>query len=524
MSSGPLAAGAPDPRRPWSERSDSSALTLIPAPTPDGESRAPARFAARRIGRLSWPQAALAVLGLAALALFYFERTYPSYDGSYALVWAREIVHGHLPDFQVPAAPTEHPMAIVLGIVSLAFGAAADRVFVLFSIVSFIALVGGVYTLTARAFSATVGLVAALLLLGRVDLVSLASRGFVDVPFLALVIWAAAEELRYPRAGWRVYGLLTAAGLFRPEAWIFAGLYWLYRASEEAWPARIRQALVVAVAPFVWFLLDLIVTGHPLYSLTATRDLAGVLGRDRSLPWVVVNTPDLLANTVKRSVLIAGIAGGVYGVYVFRRRAAVPLALGVIGVATFWATTAFGLSVNVRYLSVPSVIICIGAALAVSGWTLAEGRLRQIGIGLAVVMLALMLVRLPTYHRDVTRLRSTMTFVRKQHDTLVDLLDRPAVRRGLAQCGVMTVPSHQNVPIVREIMGASAAQIEPATFQTQRPTHGLQLLSIDPRFRVKHGPVGRNNPWRNHRAPGFHAFVQNTSWRLVASRCGPGGP
>jgi len=191
-----------------------------------------------------WEWLALGGLALVALIVFLVQRTYPSYDGYYSLVWRARSSRqpARLPR---SAAPTEHPGALVIGLVSLIFGGEADRVYVLFSVAAFVALVGGVYALASRAFSTWVGLVAALVLLTRVDLIALAARGFVDIPFLALVTWAGAEEVRAPRRGWRVYLLLAVAGLFRPEAWLFAGLYWLYRLPGQSMAARARQAALV---------------------------------------------------------------------------------------------------------------------------------------------------------------------------------------------------------------------------------------------------------------------------------------
>ena len=47
----------------------------------------------------------------------------------------------------------------------------------------------------------------------------------------AYLVWLGIQAWR--RAGWPVLALLGLAGLLRPEAWLFAGVYWLY-----LWPAR----------------------------------------------------------------------------------------------------------------------------------------------------------------------------------------------------------------------------------------------------------------------------------------------
>ena len=92
-------------------------------------------------------------------------------------------------------------------------------------VLSFVALVAGMYALGKHAFGAVVGVVAALLLASRLDFPFLAARGYIDIPYMALVLWAAALEVARPRRGGAVWVLLTLAGLMRPEAWVLTGAY-----------------------------------------------------------------------------------------------------------------------------------------------------------------------------------------------------------------------------------------------------------------------------------------------------------
>ena len=97
------------------------------------------------------------------------------------------------------------------------------------AVIAFLVLVAGIYTLGKTAFTPLVGFVAAALLVSRFDFPFLAARGYIDIPYLAVVIWAAVIELRAPRRHpVVVLGLLAAAGLMRPEAWLLAGVYWLW--------------------------------------------------------------------------------------------------------------------------------------------------------------------------------------------------------------------------------------------------------------------------------------------------------
>ncbi len=64
--------------------------------------------------------------------------------------------------------------------------------------------------------------------MSRFDFAFLAVRGYIDIPYLALVVWAIALEAQQPRRGTAVFALLALAGLLRPEAWLLAGLYFLW--------------------------------------------------------------------------------------------------------------------------------------------------------------------------------------------------------------------------------------------------------------------------------------------------------
>ncbi len=67
----------------------------------------------------------------------------------------------------------------------------------------------------AASFGTLVGLAAAALLCTRFDFPFLAARAYIDIPYLAFVVWAAALEAERPRRG--TVGL-RAAGLRRADA------------------------------------------------------------------------------------------------------------------------------------------------------------------------------------------------------------------------------------------------------------------------------------------------------------------
>ncbi|HEV3036005.1 MAG TPA: hypothetical protein VGX72_14600, partial [Solirubrobacteraceae bacterium] len=115
----------------------------------------------------TWAKLAFAVMCAGALIGYFVYPTYPTYDSFYALLWGRDLLHFHLPDFHVYRGPTEHPLAIAFGMFCSIFGQGGARLMVLGSIGSYVALVAGMYRLGRLCFGPVVGLVAGLLVLSR---------------------------------------------------------------------------------------------------------------------------------------------------------------------------------------------------------------------------------------------------------------------------------------------------------------------------------------------------------------------
>jgi hypothetical protein len=163
--------------------------------TASGASR-PLLIRLRALPATTWAKLGLGGLCVVALVGFLAFPTYPIYDSEYYLLWGREILHLHTPSFAAYDAPTEHPLAVVYGTVLAIFGNAALRLIVLSAIASFVILAAGLYRLARVAFAPAVGAIAVLLLCTRFNLVFLAIRGYVDITFLAAVVWAAALPTR----------------------------------------------------------------------------------------------------------------------------------------------------------------------------------------------------------------------------------------------------------------------------------------------------------------------------------------
>jgi hypothetical protein len=412
---------------------------------------------------LPWPAIALAALSIATLIGFLIYPTYPNYDSYYSLLWGREVLHGHLPSFDAYRAPTEHPLAIAFGALLSLLGRGGDRVMVFCTEASFVVLCAGIYRLGRLAFTPLVGLAAAAILCTRFDFPFLAARAYIDIPYLAFVVWAAALELARPRRGGAVWVLLACAGLLRPEAWLLIGLYFLWMASGVHGPGRLRSwaryAAIAAIGPLVWVAVDFIVTGQPLFSLQHTSGLAEELGRTKGLSQVPSAMQRFFSNLAKTPVIYAGVAGFLAALWMAPRRVVLPALLWLIGTATFVLVGVAGLSVIDRYLLVPALMIMLFAAVALGGWTmLREGvLLRKVwAVGAALVILwgaAFTATRVNFHNFDQElRLRGD------SHKGLVALLDDAQVRAAM-RCGPVSTPSHKLIPDTRWVLGASADDV-----------------------------------------------------------------
>ncbi len=479
---------------------------------------------ARRLGVEGWARLAFAGLCVATLVGTLVYPTYPNYDSYYSLLWGREILDGQLPVLEGFRFPTEHPLAIAAGVVLDLFGASADRLWIGLIFASFLALVAGIYRLGRVAFTPLVGLVAALLVLSRFDFAFLAARGYVDVPYLALVVWAVALEATRPRRGVPVLLLLVAAGLLRPEGWLLLALYWLWLFPGATWRQRLGWAALAAVAPLGWCLVDGVVTGDPLFSLHYTSDSAEDLGRSKTLAQVPAAIPEFLADLTKVPVLAAGIAGFFGAVLLAPRRAAWPGALLATGIGTFVAIGVAGLSVIERYLVVAALAVLVFAAFAAAGWTLlAPGRLRRawmVAAGIAVLVVAgLTAVRL-----DLRRFDNELAFRGEAHRSLQRVLDAPRVRAAL-RCGPLTLPNHKLVPDARWVADLPASRVW-ARVQTtsvrfrKRPQRRGVALVVLGRFAIfKQAWTNELDPSLVQRPPPGWPVVARTRDYAAYARC-----
>ena len=166
-------------------------------------------------------------------------------------------------------------------------------------------------------------------------------RAYVDVPYLLLRAGRAARGDPPPPRGAPVLGLLALAGLLRPEAWAFSGLYWLYLLADRA-----ARAETVRPRPLAWLAArapplrvggsDWLVTGNPLWSLTNTRHTAETLDRVTGIANVPEYIPRRIGEILGPPVLVGGRArGGAGAVVAARPGPPGARSSGVIAVAVF---------------------------------------------------------------------------------------------------------------------------------------------------------------------------------------------
>ncbi len=457
-------------------------------------------------------RAGLAALVLVSLVGFLVYPTYPNYDSYYSLLWGRELLNLEQLSFEAYRAPTEHPLAIAFGALLVGLGDIADRVMVAFAVLSFIVLVAGIYVLAKHAFTPLVGFAAALLLATRFDFPFLAARGYIDISYLAVVIWAAVVEARAPRRHpVVVLSLLAAAGLMRPEAWLLAGLYWLWLLPRASWAQRVRWALLTAIGPLVWAGVDFAVTGQPLYSLTATGELADELGRNKGVSAVPEALYSYLIGLAKFPVFVGGAIGLVLAIVLTPRRAAMPLALFAAGVGTFAMVGLAGLSVIERYLLVPSLCVMIFAAVFVGGWTmLREGSNWRRVWSIAAAALVIFGIVFTATRVNLHQLDTELRFRGDAHQALEQVLSAPAVVSAL-RCGAVYVPNHKLIPDVRWILDRPRSGVlARSSFRTTArpdpppPRRGVVILVHTRIALFKQALVtAKDNPLDNYPPPGF---------------------
>ncbi len=477
----------------------------------------------------SWLTPAAWVAAVTAALLAVFPLGFPNYDTIYALVWGRELAHGLSPDYGSALPPTPHPLADLLGLVTTPLGDGAITVTMIVAYLS-LALTGYlVYRLGTLWFDRWVGAVAAAIVLTRAPFLSNGLRAYVDLPYIALCLGALTIESKRPRAGWPVLALLALAGLLRPEAWLFAGAYWLYLTLDaegrslcwrrERSPRElIWLAALAAAGPVLWLLFDGITTGNFLYSLTGTQKTVETLKRQTGPVDLVLYGPRRLGEVMQWPGMVGALGGVVLGFAFLRRRSALGIAAAALALGAFALLAAAGLAIIARYTMLTGAVLSIFVALALLGWRLLEpGHPWRRRWQLFAGFIALMFVAwLPNQWDLDSTVNSDLTNQGRIERDLTGLVDAGAFK---PLCGPIAVPNHRAIPRLAfglevkptDIVSASEAGHPQAAATSSPPLahfviHNFILDPNDPtRFSLKV-------------PPGFHEVAHNESWK-VYRRC-----
>ncbi len=473
-----------------------------------------------RAGAWRWRVATALSVALGAVLLRVISGVgFANYDTLYGLVWGGQLARAETPAYGVAIAPTPHPLVEAMGLLLYPLGPSAVRAVAV--ALGFLALAGCtwvVYALGARWFGRGAGAIAAAIFITRAPVLSYGARAYIDLPYLLFLLSALLVESRRPRAGAPVLALLALAGLLRPEAWAFSGLYWLYL-MRFARPADRRGvaelALLAAAAPLVWLVSDLAVTGDPLWSLKNTRHTASTLDRVTGIANVPEYIPRRIGEILRPPVLVAAALGGVLSLWWLRSRALIGASAGVLAVVVFAFFAALGLPINSRYAFAAAAILAIFAGAGVCGWTClpAGDPRRRWWMGAGALVLVAVIAYAPSQYRLADRELGKLANSQRIEGELLALVKSGSVN---LRCGPVGVPNHAPVPLLALYLKTSPAHV--VSLESGNISRGVY---VDPASKeVEEDYV--LDPHDPHEdvsvPPGFSESASNRSW-LIFKRC-----
>lgn len=374
--------------------------------------------------RPAWPLHVVAPVVVGIVLWLVYGGGYVGLDGMWSLDWGRDLIHGDT--LSASATTTPHVLSNLLGAVLAPFGADADHGLVA---VEFLAA-GGLVWVSACLALELGGPVAALgagLLVGfREQLLYATTSAFLDVFVATFVVWAALLVVRRRDdrdaggeggSAWSrgAMSLLFVAGLLRPEPWLLAGCYWLWRVGVERRPAPAQLAGVFA-APAAWLFTDGVVNGDALFSVHSTDRVnaalrAGGLYKPDSFLERLVSAPRNVAHAAGPEIFalalvcalillwprLAGLARAAVPDDGRRRGLQVLLAGCVVWCAALFAEGVTGSLIFARFALPVMAVGVVVVAVAVPGAArmLAQGRPARFAPAAGVMMAVLLAVQVP---------------------------------------------------------------------------------------------------------------------------------
>lgn len=512
-----------------------------------------------------WLTPAAWVAAVAALLLLIFPLGFPNYDTIYSLLWGRELAEGLSPDRSAALPPTPHPLTELWGLVTSPLGSGAIDLTMIGAYVS-LGLIGYlVYRLGSLWFDRPIGAVAALIVLTRAPFLSNGLRAYIDLPYIALVLAALVIETKRPRAGWPVLALLAAAGLMRPEAWLFSLAYLAYLLLDFGQPSagdgttgvpleradtqkrdlirsrfvRARGTPVVPAAglvalalagPLLWALFDWITSGSPTHSLTGTRETVETLERQTGPIDLILYGPRRLGEVLQWPGMVAA-AGGVLiaAAIIFNRsrlklfphyegeKLPIGLAAVVLALGAFALLACAGLAIIPRYTMLAAALLAIFAAFALLGWRALEpgDPWRWPWQAFAAFVALMFVVWAPNQYDLLSRVDTDLTNQSEIESDLGDLGDSGAFE---PICLPISVPNHRAVPRLAFDLDLRPSHIVSSSEQRQ-PRRGYFLYPASPLV-IHNFILDPNDPARFTTTvpPGFRRIAGNGSW-LLYRRC-----
>jgi hypothetical protein len=490
-----------------------------PSAVPDTVPRVPK-------GVPNWLTPAAWVAAVSGVLLLLFPVGFPNYDTIYALVWGREIAHLEGPDHGAALPPTPHPLTELWGAMLTPLGDGAITLTMIGAYISLGLIAYFVYRLGAIWFDRWIGAVAAIIVLTRAPFLSNGLRAYIDLPYIALCLAALLVEAKRPRAGWPVLLLLALAGLLRPEAWLFAGVYWLYLAfdpqqrrlrGERSKVELVWLAALAVAGPVLWVLFDLITTGSPTYSWTGTKETVETLERQTGPIDLVLYGPRRLGEVLQWPGMVGALGGVVLGLAFLRRRSTLGVAAAALALLAFAILACGGLAILPRYTMLAAAVLAIFAALALLGWRLLEPghpwrRRWQV---FAAIVMAMFLVWLPNQWDLDSKVDTDLTNQARIESDLSALVDEGAFE---PLCGEIAVPNHRAVPRLAFGLEIKPTQVISAS-EEGVPKRGYFVAPAN-EFVIHNFILDPNDPTDpSFPVPdGFERVAENESWR-VYRRC-----
>jgi MFS family permease len=380
------------------------------------------------------PHGALLLVGgsllLAALTLLL--PSAPTYDPWSWIIWGREIAHL---DLVTTDGPSWKPLPVIFTTVFSLFGSWSPDLWLVVARAGAIASVFLAFRVSRRLGGGVVGGVAAAAALAIAPWwIRNAALGNSEGLIVAFLLGAIDRHLAGDRRA--AFLLAVCAGLLRPEAWPFLGLYGLW----AMWSRSLSPKLVVGIGvgvlalwllPEWWGSGDLLRAAHraknvnagaPTYADNPAKAVLDDAGDMLTGPLMVGLVAVAIMVMIKRARSIAGL---------------IAMAIAWLGLVAYM--TSDGFSGNQRYLIAPvALLIVLGGTGA--GWLVhgALARLGSMGARAAVVAVVAVAVGIGFTAPSYDRLDATFTGLEWQADLadqLPDLIAQAGGADALKRCG-----------------------------------------------------------------------------------------